>query len=270
VPRGLDLRSSTVLLTGATGGLGRAIAAELASRGAGLVITGRQAPALESLAAGLPSEARAVPADLSDPAGVEELIARAGDVDVLVANAGVEAAEPLADLSAEEVRATVEVNLTVPVLLTRALLPSLVARRRGHLVFMSSMAGKVATAGNGPLYTATKWGLRGLALGLRCDLQGTGVGVSTIFPGPVRDAGMFAETNVALPRGVGTSSPEEVARAVATAIATGKPEIEVAARAMRLSARIAAVAPVLAGDISRRAGAGEVRRQMIAARRPPG
>jgi short-subunit dehydrogenase len=264
---GLELRSANVLLTGATGGLGRAIARELAERGSHLIVTGRQEEVLAELAESLDPQPLALVVDLSTPAGLDELLARAGQIDVLVANAGLEAAEPLTDLSADDIRATVEVNLTVPALLARALLRPMLERGRGHLVFMSSMAGKVATPGNGPLYTATKWGVRGLALGLRLDLRGTGVGASAIYPGPVRDAGMFASTNVTLPKGVGTSSPEDVARAVAGAIENGTPEVEVAAMAMRLSARIGAVAPLLAGDVSRRAGAGEVRKQMIAARR---
>jgi short-subunit dehydrogenase len=262
----LELHDARVLLTGATGGLGQAIARELASCGARLVLTGRRLDALDSLAAELSTGATTVVADLSNPEGLDHLVAAAGDIDVLVANAGLEAADPIHELSSDQIRCTVDVNLTVPALLARAVLPSMLARGRGHLVFMSSMAGRVATPGNGPLYTATKWGLRGLALGLRLDLHGTGVGVSTIFPGPVRDAGMFASTNVELPKGVGTSSPEEVGRAVVTAIREGKVEVEVAARAMRLSARVGAVAPLLAGDLSRRAGAGEVRSQMIAAR----
>jgi short-subunit dehydrogenase len=264
---GLDLRGATVLLTGASGGLGQAIASELAARGAHLILTGRQEEALESLAAQLGPSASTQVADLSDPGDLDEVVAKSCDVDVLIANAGLEAAEPIEQLGPEKIRQTIDVNLTVPALLARAALPAMLARGRGHLVFMSSMAGKVATPGNGPLYTSTKWGLRGLALGLRLDLQGTGVGVSTIFPGPVRDAGMFASTNVELPKGVGTSSPEEVARAVATAIERGRVEVEVAARAMRLGSRIGAVAPLLAGDLSRRAGAGKVRDQMIAARK---
>lgn len=264
---GFELRGASVLVTGATGGLGRAIARELAGRGARLVLTGRQERALADLAGELGSEAQALAGDLANPEGLGKVVSGAGEIDVLVANAGLEAAEPLDDLSADEIRETVEVNLIVPALLAQAFLPSMIDRGQGHLVFMSSLAGKVATSGNGPLCTATKWGLRGLGLGLRLDLRGTGVGVSTVFPGPVRDAGMFASTEVSLPRGVGTSSPEDVARAVAKAIIDGKPEVEVAAMAMKLGARVGAVAPRLAGDLSHRAGAGDVRRRIIAARR---
>lgn len=99
---------------------------------------------------------------------------------------------------------------------------------RGQIVLMSSMAGKVATSGNAPLYSATKWGVRGLGLSLRDDLHGTGVGASTIFPGSILEAGMFAETGVELPRMVKGNAPGEVAAAVARAIEDDVAEIDVA------------------------------------------
>ena len=84
-------------------------------------------------------------------------------------------------------------NLRAPIQLTRALMPGMVDRRRGHLVFISSLSGKVATA-RSALYSATKFGLRGFATGLREDLHGSSVGVTTVFPGFISDAGLFAES----------------------------------------------------------------------------
>ena len=86
-------------------------------------------------------------------------------------------------------------------------------RRRGHLLFISSIAGKTTVPGN-PLYHATKFGLRGFAAALREDLHGSGVGGSCVFPGFIRDAGIFADSGVKLPPGVGTRSPEDVADGV--------------------------------------------------------
>ena len=140
---------------------------------------------------------------------------------------------------------------------------SMQRRGRGHIVFISSGAGLIATPGNGAVYTATKWGLRGLGLALRQELHGTGIGVSTIFPGPIRDAGMLADTGVALPRGFGTSSPEDVAREVARAIERDTPETTVASVGVRLLTGIGAVAPVLIGDLARLAGVGRVRDAML-------
>ena len=105
-----------------------------------------------------------------------------------------------------------EVNLRAPVALARALIPGMIDRGAGHLVFISSLQGKAATPA-APLYLATKFGLRGFALGMREDLRGHGIGVSTVFPGFIRDAGMFATSGVRLPPGVGTRSPEDVADA---------------------------------------------------------
>jgi len=99
-----------------------------------------------------------------------------------VANAGLEAADDLVDLDPEEIAQIVSVNLKAPAVLAAAIAPHMVARGRGHIVFISSMAGKVVTSGNGPLYRATKWALRGLGLALREELRPQNVGVSTSFP----------------------------------------------------------------------------------------
>lgn len=184
-------------------------------------------------------------------------------MDVLVANAGVGIPEDLGMLSDEEIEQAVRINLLAPAALARAAGAPMKQRGRGHIVFISSGAGLIATPGNGTVYTATKWGLRGLGLALRQELHGTGVRVSTIFPGPVRDAGMLADTGVALPRGFGTSSPEDVARAVADAVERDKPETTVAPAGIRLLAGVGAVAPVLIGKLARLAGVGRVRDEML-------
>ena len=103
-------------------------------------------------------------------------------------------------------------------------------RGRGHLVFISSLSGKAATPGSS-VYSATKFGLRGFAQGLRGDLRGAGVGVSVVFPGFIRDAGMFAESGTELPAFVGTSTPEDVADGVLRAIERNRGEVDVAPRA---------------------------------------
>ena len=85
-----------------------------------------------------------------------------------------------------------EVNLRAPIALARALAPAMIARGSGHIVFISSLAGKAAAPASS-IYSATKFGLRGFALGLREDLRPHGVGVSVVLPGFIRDAGMFAD-----------------------------------------------------------------------------
>jgi len=258
------ISGSSVLLTGASGGLGQAIARALRQRGANLILTGRRVEVLEPLASEL--DARALAVDLAAPAEVERLVAEAGDVDILVANAALPASGALSSFTVEEIDRALAVNLRAPIVLARELAPAMVERGRGHLLFMSSLSGKAATPGTS-LYNATKYGLRGFASALRADLRASGVGVSAVFPGFIRDAGMFAEADVKLPPGVGTRSPEHVAQAVLAAIERNRGEVDVAPLPLRVSAAFAGLAPELAAALARRLGPEEISRQMEAGQR---
>ncbi len=254
----MELAGRTALLTGASGGIGQAIALALHARGASLVITARRREVLEELRSAVAGE-RVVPvvADLSDRDDVERLAERCSSVDVLVANAAVPASGRIADFTPEQIDRALEVNLRAPIQLTRALAPGMVERGSGHLVFLSSLAGKVVTA-RSALYSATKFGVRAFAAGMREDLHGSGVGVTTVFPGFVSDAGMFADSRVTLPGGVGTRKPEEVAEAVVRGIESGKPEIDVAPLALRAGTFVSTIAPNLTAAIQRRLGSEQV------------
>jgi short-subunit dehydrogenase len=248
----VELTGKRALLTGATGGLGQAIARTLADRGASLVLSGRKAEALGELAGALPGEGhRTVVVDLAEQGAGERLVADAGDVDVLVANAGLPGGGQLDAYSADQLAASLRVNLEAPLEMTRALLPALRARGSGHLVYISSLQGKVAFP-RSSVYSATKFGLRGFALSLREDLWGTGIGVSVVLPGFIRDAGMFADSGAKAPPGLGTSSPEEVGEGVATAIERNRAEVQVAPLLQRLGAGFAHRRPHLAARITRR------------------
>ena len=238
-----------VLVTGATGGLGQAIAAELSARGAKLVLTGRNDAALVPLAASLGAEALVV--DLAQRAQVERLLAECGDIDVLVANAALPGSGLLSTYSVEQIDRALDVNLRAPILLAHALAPGMVARGGGQLVFMGSLSGKSANGG-GSMYSATKFGVRGFALSLRHDLADHGVGVTTINPGVIRDAGMFHESGAKLPPGVGTRTPADVARAVVRAIEHDPAEIDVAPLPLKAGAALAALAPGVADVVTRR------------------
>src|SRR5918995_5546534 len=160
-PIGTELASKTVLLSGATGGLGRAIAAALAGRGATLVLSSRKPEALDELAGTLPGEGhRVVVADLAEDGAAQRLASEAREVDVLVANAGLPASGKLLDFSEEEIGRALRVNIEAPIRMTREVLPAMRERGAGHLVYISSLAGKVATP-RSSLYSATKFGLRG-------------------------------------------------------------------------------------------------------------
>ena len=118
------------------------------------------------------------------------------------------------------------------------------------------------TVPGNPLYHASKYGLRGFAAALRHDLHGTGVGVSCIFPGFIRDAGIFADSGVKLPPGVGTRSPEDVARAVVAAIERNRGEVDVASLTQRGGVMLTALAPDLAAGLIRRLGGSDVALEM--------
>ena len=234
----------TVLVTGATGGIGAAAARAVAARGASVLVSGRRADELEAVAAEVGG--RALVADLVGRGRAGRGCSRRpGHVDVLVANAALPGS---GELDVVLRRAGRPGARREPARAGRARAAAGGgddrARRSGHLVFVSSLSGKSA----GPrssLYSATKYGLRGFSLALRQDLAEHGVGVSCVFPGFVRDAGMFAESGASLPPGVGTVTPEEVAAAIVRAIEHDRAEIDVAPLGLRLGARVAGVAPAL-------------------------
>lgn len=250
-----DLVSGTVLLTGASGGLGQTIARAFAARGAQLVLTGRRVDSLERLAAEVGG--RSIACDLAVPEQLERLVAEVGEVDILVANAGLPASGHFGSFSIAQIDTMLDVNLRAPIALAHALTPAMVARRRGHLVFISSLGGRAASP-RASMYNATKFGLRGFALGLRQDLWRDGVGVSVVSPGFVRDAGMFADAGVKLLPGVGTTTSGAVAAAVIRAVERNRAEVTVAPVAMRVASSFASVAPGVADAAQRVAPAQRV------------
>jgi uncharacterized protein len=263
----VQLDGSTVLLTGASGGLGQAIARALDARGARLLLSGRRTEQLEALRAGLDGDAACLPADLTDRAATTELAERAGSVDVLVVNAGLPASGRLDGFTPEEIDRALDVNLRAPIQLTRALMPGMVERGHGHVVFVSSLAGKVSSAG-ASLYSATKFGLRGFAAGLREDLHLTDIGVTVVNPGFVRDAGMFADSGAKLPPFVGTITPEKVAEAVVKGIEKGRAEIDVAPLFLRAGTLAGSIAPLTVAKVGRRLGSDRLARNLAEGQRP--
>jgi short-subunit dehydrogenase len=249
----VQLAGARALVTGATGGIGGAIARALHARGAHVVITGRREELLEELRVSLGERAELVAGDLADREGAARLAAGAGDVDVLVANAALPASGRLEDFDPDEIDRALDVNLRAPIQLTRALLPGMLQRGRGHVVLVSSLSGKVASPRSG-VYSATKFGLRGFAAGLREDVEPRGIGVTVVFPGFVSEAGFFADSGVKLPRWVGTRTPGQVAAAVVQGVERGRAELDVAPLGLRVGTRLAELAPVTAARIQRRLG----------------
>ena len=253
-----------MLVTGATGGIGQAIARAFAGRGATLILSGRRTEVLKPLADEL--GAQAITCDLSDRAEVERLIADAGEVDVLVANAALPGTGALTDFTQEQLDRTLEVNLRAPIALARALAPQMIARGEGHLAFISSLNGRVATPLTS-IYSATKFGLRGFALGLRQDLRAHGVGVTVVMPGFISEAGLFADAGVKLPPGVGMPSPTAVAGALIGAVERDRAEVDVAPVGLRIGAKIAGVAPGLAASAIRLARGERIASQLAEGQR---
>jgi short-subunit dehydrogenase len=260
----MNLGGRAALVTGASGGLGQAIARALVRRGADVVLTGRRVEVLEPLAIEL--RGRAVPCDLADRDAVARLVEGAGPVDVLVANAGLPGSGRFDSLTVEEIDRALEVNLRAPMILARLMCEGMAERGGGQIVFVSSLSGKVGTARTS-VYAATKFGLRGFAQGLREDMRPRGIGVSTVLPGFIRDAGLFHDSGGQVPAYVGTKTPEDVAKAVVSAIEDDRAEVVVAPPFLRIGSAVAGLAPDLAARAQRRLGADQIASSVTAGQR---
>ncbi|MBF6591798.1 MAG: SDR family NAD(P)-dependent oxidoreductase [Ktedonobacterales bacterium] len=219
------LASQVAIVTGASSGIGAATARELARRGATVVLAARRAEELEAQAAVITAaggQALVVLTDMTDAAQVARLAARTlevyGRVDVLVNNAGLGADRAFARTAPEDITHTVQVNLLGTMLLTRALLPEMLRQRRGAIIAVASVAGLIAAE---PIYSATKYGVRGFMLSLRRQVAGSGVSVSLVSPGFIRTP-LTRGLRVPLMPG-----PEVVARRIARLITHPRREVVV-------------------------------------------
>jgi NAD(P)-dependent dehydrogenase (short-subunit alcohol dehydrogenase family) len=195
-----NLQGQKALVTGATSGLGRAIAFQLAHDGAEVVVHGRDAArgteTIEAItAAG--GQARFVAADLSDPADLRRLVEDIGDLDILVNNAGFSVFGATADLDVDTFDALFASNVRVPFFLVAAFAPGMAARGRGSIINVSSMAGQIGLAG-GAAYGATKGALSSLTRAWAAEFSPSGVRVNAIAPGPVYTGGAAPERTEAL------------------------------------------------------------------------
>ena len=218
----MSLNSKTALVTGATAGIGRAIAKQLAAEGAEVIIHGRNAVRAEEVVTEITNaggSARFIGADLADPLDVQKLARLAGDVDILINNAGVYQFLPTSEMTADGFALHMNLNTLAPYILVRELAPGMAQRGYGSIVNISTLAAGVATTGTG-MYAASKAALESLTRVWAAEYARLGVRVNAVAPGPTRSSGTdqmdpatvkaIADTT-ALGR---IAEPEEIAEAV--------------------------------------------------------
>jgi short-subunit dehydrogenase len=223
----MDLKDKTVVITGASSGIGRATALEMARRGANVVLAARRTEQLEEVAArcrALGVNALAVATDVTRPEDCRRLADAAGEVDVLVNNAGFALFAPLPDAELSTLREMMDTNFFGMVHCTRAVLPRMLARRSGTIVNVGSIAGLMGFA-RMTGYCATKFALVGFTEGLRDEVIGSGVKVALVCPGTT-DTEFFVRAEKGKMPGASrlmpAVQPERVARAVCDAAEDGR------------------------------------------------
>ena len=185
----LDFSGRVAIVTGAARGLGRAAAERLYERGAGVVVNVRDAARAEAFAGSLGDRALAAPGDITADGAPDEIVRRTlerfGRIDILVNNAAFARSTRFPNLSAREFREALEVNLTAPFLLTKAVLPTMQAQRYGRIINISSSAGRMVSTLGGAHYTASKAGLLGLTRAAAKELGKFGITVNAVCPGMI-------------------------------------------------------------------------------------
>ena len=257
------LAEQIVLLTGASGGLGTYMAQAFAARKVKLALVAHPGIDLEGLRKSVAdggAKAIAITSDLRDPVQRREMLAavrsRLGRIDILVNGAGVEFNSAYHELSEGQIGEVLSVNLEAPMILSRLVLPEMLERKQGHIVNISSLAGKSGPAFQEP-YAASKAGLVAFTQSLRATYRGSGVSASVIVPAFV-EAGIYArlkaKSGCAAPALLTGCSPEQVAQAVLRSIEGDVPEIIVNRYPIRPVLALSALSPRLGDWITARMG----------------
>ncbi|RZI53522.1 MAG: SDR family NAD(P)-dependent oxidoreductase [Pseudonocardia sp.] len=249
-----SLHSKVALVTGASGAIGAVIARALAAEGVDVAVSGRREDLLEELAKelqGMGVRATSVAADLGNLSQIDTLTEQTedqlGPIDLLINNAGIENTASFTQLTRDELTTMVDLNLTAPMLLTHRVLPGMLSRGAGHVVFISSLAGKRGITYNEP-YSATKAGLILLTQSLRAEYSTAPVGFSVVCPGLVAGDGMYQrylDTGMTAPWLVGKTTTDRVAAKAVVAIKRDLPEVHVNSVPLRGTLAFGEVAPRL-------------------------
>ena len=247
----MNPNGKTVIITGASAGIGAATARAFATAGARVVLAARDEARLQEVARGLPGRPLVVPTDVSERGAVERLVATTvetcGGIDLVINNAGVGLAAPVAELRREDFERALAVDLFGPLALTQAALPHMRKRGRGQLIFVSSVVGLRALPYLGG-YAAAKAALDRLVEALRVELRGSGVAVTLVRPGTTNTG--FADRRLGSGRerrrvNARAATPEQVAQAILRA-ATREPRVQYVTLADRLRIGVSLAAPRLA------------------------
>ncbi len=265
----VQMKNLVVLLTGGSRGIGPFVAEALARRGAAIALTARSIDGLHTTSARLQKlgvNPLLIPADLREPSQREQLVSTVlkeyGVIDVLVNNAGLETEGAYLELPWSSILENIEVNLVAPMSLVHLILPEMLKNKSGHIINIASIAAK-SGAPYAATYSGTKAALAEWTRGLRLELKGTGIRCSTIFPGYVREVGMFAKFGMNPPMLIGSCSPYEVAKAVVKAIEKGRQEILVNSRPLRYAFIISELSPSIGDWLIRFSGVVDFQRQKV-------
>jgi short-subunit dehydrogenase len=259
----VQLRGANAIVTGASRGIGVHIARALVAEGVNVALTARSGAELEAVRAemaGAGVRAAAIVCDVADPAGRAALVERAeseiGPIDIVVNNAGIETAGHFHTTAEDDLQRVIDVNLMAPMMLTRAVLPGMIERGRGHIVNIASGAGKVGVPFEAS-YCTSKHGLVGLTRSLRAEYSASPIGFSVVCPAFVSDTGMYdrwVRDGVKAPWYVGWSRPKKVAKVVVSCIQRDRGEVLVNVPPVRPLVTLLAAVPAIEPAVMRMLG----------------
>lgn len=273
----MSFEGRSVWITGASSGIGTALAEAFANEGARLILSGRRRDALAEVAARVQPDATILPFEATDWAALPDAAARAGAVDILVNNAGISQRSLAIDTWPEVYRAIIDTDLVAPIWLTQLVLPGMAARGSGHIIGISSVAGRIGTVLRTG-YCAAKHGLIGYLDALRAEVeQAYGIKVTTVLPGSVRtqvaanalqaDGSARGDSDANIDAGM---DPAECARRILSGVQAGQREIVVAEGVEAFAAGLRFSDPERLFDMLAREGARLAGERETGARPEPG